>query len=158
MKKYTFSLIFLCILSAFFYSASAQNSTEESGSYGKHFVPDRPIPASGISEKLSSKESVQLQATGTVKEVCQAKGCWIKVDPGNGQEMMVKFKDYAFFVPKDIVGKQVILNGSAFHKTVPIAQLQHYAEDAGKSKEEIAKITKPQSSLQFEAEGVIIKN
>jgi hypothetical protein len=50
-----------------------------------------------------------------------------------------------------------VLKGKAFQKTIPVAQLQHYAEDAGKSKEEIAKITQPQSTLQFEADGVIVK-
>jgi hypothetical protein len=154
-----FKYIFLCvsILTAFFQHARAQGTTAKAGNYGAHFVPHDPLPASTITGKLSGKESVELQTTGTVKEVCQAKGCWIKVDIGNGQEMMVKFKDYAFFVPKDIAGKQIILNGKAFYKTIPVAQLQHYAEDAGKSKEEIAKITQPQSSLQFEAEGVILK-
>lgn len=154
MKKISALFAVLCMLTAFFQNAFAQNPA----SYGAHFVPDNPVPASALTSKLNGKESVDLQTTGTVKEVCQAKGCWIKVDAGNGQEMLVKFKDYAFFVPKDIVGKQVILNGKAFQKTIPVAQLQHYAEDAGKSKEEIAKITQPQSSLQFEADGVLLKN
>ncbi|MDO1444890.1 DUF4920 domain-containing protein [Rhodocytophaga aerolata] len=154
MKKINALFAVLCMLTAFLQNASAQNPA----SYGAHFVPDNPVPASALTSKLNGKESVDLQTTGTVKEVCQAKGCWIKVDAGNGQEMLVKFKDYAFFVPKDIVGKQVVLNGKAFQKTIPVAQLQHYAEDAGKSKEEIAKITQPQSSLQFEADGVLVKN
>ena len=42
-------------------------------------------------------------------------------------------------------------------KIVDVATLQHYAEDAGKSKEAIAAITEPQEMLTFEAEGVIIK-
>jgi hypothetical protein len=154
MKKISAFFAALFVLSAFFLDAFAQNP----GSYGAHFVPENPVPASALTSKLDGKESIDLQTTGTVKEVCQAKGCWIKVDAGNGQEMLVKFKDYAFFLPKDIVGKQVILNGKAFQKTIPVAQLQHYAEDAGKSKEEIAKITQPQASLQFEADGVLLKN
>jgi hypothetical protein len=82
----------------------------------------------------------------------------MKADIGNGREMMIRFKDYAFFVPKDVVGKPVILHGKAYQETLSVAQLQHYAEDAGKSKEEIARITKPQTSLHFEADGVIINN
>jgi hypothetical protein len=157
MEKLKNFFLYICVLAAFFQHASAQGTSSKTTSYGAHFVPDNPLPASALSDKLSGKESVELQTTGIVKEVCQAKGCWIKVDVGNGQEMMVKFKDYAFFVPKDISGKQVILNGKAFYKTIPVAQLQHYAEDAGKSKEEISSITQPQSSLQFEADGVILK-
>ncbi len=156
MKQYHFILMCASLVVMFFQTVSAQ-TTGKTQTYGAHFVPEAPVPAVAIAEKLSGKESVNLQTTGTVKEVCQAKGCWIKVDAGNGQEMMVKFKDYAFFMPKDIVGKQVILQGKAFQKTIPVAQLQHYAEDAGKSKEEISQITHPQQALQFEADGVIIK-
>ena len=36
--------------------------------------------------------------------------------------------------------------------------LKHYAEDAGKSEEEIALITEPIYELGFIADGVIIKN
>jgi hypothetical protein len=42
-------------------------------------------------------------------------------------------------------------------KTTSVAELQHYAEDAGKSKEEIAKITEPKLELTFVADGVIVK-
>jgi hypothetical protein len=41
--------------------------------------------------------------------------------------------------------------------TTTVAQLRHYAEDAGKSKEEIAKITEPKIELTFMADGVIVK-
>jgi hypothetical protein len=157
MKKYSFIFLLAGLLAGLSQHASAQATTAKSGSYGAHFEPTTSVPVSTVPEKLAGKESVELQTVGTVKEVCQAKGCWMKVDIGNGQEMMVKFKDYAFFVPKDLAGKQVVLNGKAFYKTIPVAQLQHYAEDAGKSKEEIAKITQPQSALQFEADGVVVK-
>jgi hypothetical protein len=41
--------------------------------------------------------------------------------------------------------------------TPAVEDLRHYAEDEGKSKEEIAKITEPLVELAFEAEGVIIQ-
>ena len=52
---------------------------------------------------------------GTVTEVCKAKGCWMKVALENGEETMVKFKDYGFFVPKDMAGKEVVINGHRFY-------------------------------------------
>ena len=76
----------------------------------------------------------------------------------NGEEAMVKFKDYGFFMPKDISGKEVILNGKAFVNEVPVDEQRHYAEDAGKSKEEIAAITQPKKTYSFEADGVLIKD
>ena len=40
---------------------------------------------------------------------------------------------------------------------MPVEHLKHYAQDAGKSKEEIAKITEPKDELTFIADGVIVK-
>lgn len=33
-------------------------------------------------------------------EICQVKGSWMKMDIGNNELMMVKFKDYGFSIPK----------------------------------------------------------
>ncbi len=71
--------------------------------------------------------------------------------------MRVTFKDYGFFVPKDIAGKTVVVEGVAQKKTTPVSELRHYAEDAGKSKAEIAQITDPKNELAFVADGVIVK-
>ena len=60
------------------------------------------------------------------------------------------------FVPKDIKGKQVIVNGKAFVNEVPVDELKHYAEDAGKSVEEIAAITESKKTFSFEADGVLV--
>jgi hypothetical protein len=85
------------------------------------------------------------------------KGCWMKVRTTDGQTMRVTFRDYGFFVPKDIAGKQVVFEGTAQQSTTSVADLKHYAEDAGKSKEEIAKITQPEKAVTFVADGVIVK-
>ena len=95
---------------------------------------------------------------GEIVEVCQKKGCWMTVKKDDGSTVRVTFKDYGFFVPKDAAGKWVVMEGIAFFDTLSVETLKHYAEDAGKPAEEIAKITEPEFKLSFEAEGVIIKN
>ena len=72
--------------------------------------------------------------------------------------MMVRFKDYGFFVPKEGVdGKHVIVNGEAFYDTLTVDLLRHYAEDAGRTEEEILAITEPEYVITFTADGVIIQ-
>ncbi|MBP9188254.1 MAG: DUF4920 domain-containing protein [Chitinophagales bacterium] len=93
---------------------------------------------------------------GTVTSVCQNKGCWMKLDLGNGESMRVSFKDYGFFVPKDLEGKQVIVQGVAEVKTISVEDQRHFAEDAGKTEEQIQSITEPQEELVFVADGVIV--
>jgi hypothetical protein len=101
-------------------------------------------------------DSINSKMVAKVNEVCQAKGCWMTLNLGDGDEVMVKFKDYGFFVPKDIAGKEVIINGKAFVNEVSVDEQRHYAEDAGKSKEEIALITEPKKTYSFEADGVLL--
>ena len=73
--------------------------------------------------------------------------------------ILVRFKDYGFFVPKSgIEGDRAIINGKMSVETLSVDLLRHYAEDAGKSKDEIEKITKSQVSLTFLADGVFIEN
>ncbi len=81
----------------------------------------------------------------------------MQADLGNGELMRVTFKDYGFFVPMDSPGKTVIMEGTAYYKTVPVDLLKHYAEDAGKSKKEIQAIKEPEHDLAFEATGLILK-
>ena len=105
---------------------------------------------------MAVADTLQAKFTGVVKEVCQEKGCWMKVELDGGEEAMVRFKDYGFFMPKDISGKEVIINGYAFVEEMSVEDQKHYAEDGGKSEDEIAKITKPKKTFGFEANGVLL--
>lgn len=109
-------------------------------------------------EGLKSSETLKTQVKGTIAEVCQAKGCWIKVTLEDDQQVFVKFKDYGFFVPTDSAGKQVVLNGEAFVEEMSVEDQRHYASDKGASAEDIAKITEPKKTWRFEADGVRISD
>lgn len=114
----------------------------------------------GMIDPSSIEESDSLDAVvyGTVVDVCQMKGCWMTVrsDQDTSQIINVRFKDYEFFVPKDLGGTKVVMNGKAFSEVTPIDELRHYAEDAGASEEEIALIVDPEYQLKFYASGVKI--
>jgi hypothetical protein len=86
--------------------------------------------------------------------VCKAEGCWIKLQRADGSSMMVRAKDHAFLMPENIVGKTVLIEGNATVKEVSEDMRKHYAEDAGKSKKEIAKIKGSEKDVQFAARGV----
>ena len=104
---------------------------------------------------LNSSSKVKI--AGEILSSCPMKGCWMKISVEK-DTVLVRFKDYGFFVPKNgIEGRSTIINGSLSVDTLSIAQLQHYAEDAGKSKKEIALITKPEVTISFLADGVLIK-
>jgi hypothetical protein len=100
------------------------------------------------------KDQFEGKITAKVVEVCKAEGCWIKVERKDGTPMMVRAKDHAFVMPENIVGKTVVIEGVATIKEISEDVRKHYAEDAGKSKEEIAKIKGPEKDVQFAAKGV----
>ena len=149
MKK----LILLVFVITAAFSAKAQSADH----FGKEINDKKAIEANALPAKMGDKTEMQAKVSGTVESVCQVKGCWMKVKLDNGETMRVMFKDYGFFVPKDISGKTVVFEGEAQKKMVPVEHLQHYAKDAGQSKEEIAKITEPKQELTFIADGVIVK-
>lgn len=70
--------------------------------------------------------------------------------------MMVKMKGHSFFVPLALNGKEVVIDGMAEEKETSVEQLKHYAEDANKTKEEIAAIKEPKKEIIVEAKGVLV--
>ena len=68
---------------------------------------DREIAA--LYNQLGESDSVSTKFKATVTEVCQAKGCWMKLQIGEGEEAMVRFKDYGFLFPRILREKRLSL-------------------------------------------------
>jgi hypothetical protein len=126
--------------------------------YGAAISPDGALPMTALPTALGTRDSAQVKLAGKASAVCQAKGCWMTLPTADGKEMRVRFKDYAFFVPKDLSGHDVVVSGWAYRSTVPKSELQHYAKDAGKSDQEVAAITQDEQQLTFMADGVRVVN
>ncbi|WP_201982278.1 DUF4920 domain-containing protein [Hymenobacter rubidus] len=126
--------------------------------YGAAITPAGALPMSALPTALGSRDSAQVKLVGKASAVCQAKGCWMTLPTADGKQMRVRFRDYAFFVPKDLSGHDVVVSGWAYRSTVPKAELQHYAKDAGKSDQEIAAISQDEQQLTFLADGVLVRD
>jgi Domain of unknown function (DUF4920) len=152
--------LLLCFFAATVITACAQNPAKVGD--GKHFgttvTAENAVAYDQVMAKMGSVDSMNMKVTGKVKEVCQKKGCWMTLvsDQPGYPEMRVTFKDYAFFMPKDLSGKRVVVDGFARVETTSVDILRHYAEDAKKSPEEIAAIKEPKREVSFEAAGVLI--
>jgi len=153
----TKQLFLLFVLTASFATLGAQSPqpAEKGVSYGSATTAEGAIGLNELEARLKDQK-FEGKIKGRVIEVCQEKGCWMKLQKENGEKLMVKFKDYGFFMPKTIVGKEVVLDGEAAVTEVSVKQQKHYAEDAGKSKDEIASIKHPKKETQFVARGVLI--
>lgn len=132
-------------------------SADTSSTFGKKITAEGATNVYNLAADHAKANGFTGKVTGTVTGVCQAKGCWMTLDTGNGTSMMVTFADYGFFVPKDITGKQVVIEGKAEIRTVSVDEQKHLAGDAGKPQSEIDKITQPKEELRFVADGVLVK-
>lgn len=165
MKGFNILLVFLFGL----FSCQSQQETKKlslkdtnSGVfYGEAFNLDTVFHEKMVWQKYASmaiSDSLNVQFETKVKEVCKVKGCWMIVELPEGEQAMVRFKDYGFFMPFDISEKQVVLNGFAFVEEMSVEDQIHYAKDAGKSADEISKIIAPKRTFSFEASGVLVPN
>lgn len=159
MKRINILLVFLLMISA----AQAQDSQTENAalaSFGAEIDSKNALNSAEMTEKyqnLAVSDTLKTKFSAKVADVCKAKGCWMKLEMEDGSEAMVKFKDYGFFMPKDIEGQRVIVNGKAFVEEMSVDDQRHYAKDGGKSEEEIAQIIKPKKTYGFEADGVLLE-
>lgn len=114
------------------------------------------VEMSRVYTELQPGDTITTRFEGEVVSVCQMKGCWMRIEIPGEETVMVRFKDYGFFVPKDISGKRVLVEGKAFVSEVDEAERRHMAEDAGEPDSLIIKISGSQIQKGFEASGVRI--
>lgn len=138
----------------------AQKAKSNATEFGEKFEAKNVINYDQLLTELETKAEVNdVVVKGKVDGVCQAKGCWMTIVSDSNpkaESMFVKFVDYGFFMPLDLGGGQVVMKGKAYKEETSVDELRHYAEDEGKSAEEIAKITEPVTELKFMASGVKI--
>ncbi len=155
MKKVFFLIISLVCLNSLM--AQPPTGTANVGNtYGEKITADKAVSVNELPKALEASEKVSTKIVGKVTDVCPKKGCWITLETADKTKVFVKMKDYGFFVPVDMIGKTIVLDGEAKIKTTTVEELQHYAEDAKKSKEEIAAITKPEKEIRFTASGILV--
>ncbi len=162
-RTYLVALTWLALL-----AASCQKSDKVSGQdgqdaavagkYGAAIDTAGVMPTRLMVEKVMENGTFEGRISGEIKEVCTKKGCWLTMDLPNGEDMRVTFKDYGFFVPTTSQGFPIVLEGVATLSETDVETLRHFAEDQGKSKEEVAAITAPRREITFEATGVVIKD
>ena len=153
--------IFIFLVSALSLCLSCKQAPVVVGStYGSGVSKSAtPEAFADVVKSLDTNDSLKVVMKAKVSEVCQAKGCWMNLvdsEQASAESLFVKFKDYAFFVPKDIAGRNVLIEGVAFKQETSVQELRHYAEDAGKSEAEIAKIKDPVTEKKFMATGVVV--
>ncbi|HEY0651684.1 MAG TPA: DUF4920 domain-containing protein [Chryseosolibacter sp.] len=150
-------LIFLFCLTAVVAKAQPPEVPAKPGAtFGAPTSADQAIDVSQLPGVLDNKESANVKVIAKVTDVCPKKGCWMSLEMPDKTTVFVKMKDYGFFVPLEMIGKTVVIDGEAKKITTSVDELKHYAEDAKKSKEEVAAITEPKEEIRLTATGILV--
>ena len=155
MKQIIFTM--LC-MTFFIVSASAQplqGSAKRGMVFGQKTVENGAIDVNKLSADIKEGVETPVKVKGKVVDVCTKEGCWLKMQTSDGT-IIVKMRNHGFNVPVDLNGKEIVVAGSAKKSVTSVRELQHYAEDANKTKEEIDAIKKPKTEVVLNADGIIV--
>lgn len=129
-------------------------SLELKAAYGEEFKANEVVSLGQALKNFSQFDGKELIVSAQVQNVCRQKGCWMSLGEWDDQEIRVRFKDYGFFVPITLVGKNVLVKGKLERKKIDVGMLRHLKEDAGASPEEIAQVTQSAHEYTFTSVGV----
>ncbi len=159
MYKYLIIIVSTLILTIGCNGQKAEFISEGANFFGAKISDQGAKNLSEVIIQQTETDTIDIKLKGHINEVCQAKGCWMTLESDQSDEsVFIKFKDYAFFVPKDASGKDAIIRGKLYASVTSVDELRHYAEDKGLSEEEVAAITEPEREIRMMADGVIIYN
>lgn len=153
MKKFIFCFLIFCAGSVI--AQPPKGPVKPGMTFGKEFQAAEAMDINKVAPTLSEEET-SVMVEGTVTDVCKAEGCWLKLQGENGT-ILVRMRDHAFKVPVAMAGKKIAILGTAKVQETSVEMLRHYAEDAGKSKEEIASIKEPKQEVIIQADGILVK-
>jgi len=134
------------------------NAQNMGKSYGPEKVDvSKSVEVKDVVKGIESKnERLEFTFEAPLVEICQAAGCWVSVDKGNGETFRVRFKDHFTIPVKTKPGTKAYFHGYAYWDEISVEMQKHFADDAGRSKEEIGKITAPKKEMCFEADGIVL--
>lgn len=110
------------------------------------------VALSTVLADVDAYDGRYMRVSGKVTAVCARKGCWMRMGTGRSDEtVFIKFNCpiEGRLIPMEAIGRRAVVEGTI--KVVEVSQdeARHYAEDAGKSAEEIAKIVGSQKELRM---------
>lgn len=132
--------------------------------YGKDLTVKEGTSLSRLLSKPEEFNGKRVLIEGVITEVCQKKGCWIRVvEKAGGEAVQVKVEDDVIVFPKDGKGKKVRAEGTVSVTTLSTEELvkkaKHEAEEQGKLREfDPSKIKGPKTVVRIEGEGAVIRD
>jgi len=91
--------------------ATAAFAGAEPARFGAAVTAKQRVPVAKLAKAPRKFEGRTVRIEGTVAEVCQGKGCWVRVKDAKGQTFLAKSLDDSVLLPKDCAGQFVVVQG-----------------------------------------------
>jgi len=139
-----------------------KNGSKEFTHFGKpmSMPAEKTVCIEDVLDDPKAYNGRMIRVCGRVEAVCAHRGCWMKLTGSPGRDtVFVKFTCpvKGRLIPTEAVDCQAVVEGTFTVSTIPEAEARHYAEDAGKSADEIARIVGPQHQLRLQSPAAMIR-
>ena len=115
---------------------------QQTGHFGDAFTVSQPRELADVLTSDASDSETPIRVRGTIRSVCQRRGCWMVIADGDATARVV-MKGGAFSVPREGQGRSAEVEGILRSKTLSAAQVAHLADDAGQAN------ANPQATREF---------
>ncbi|MEM6955157.1 MAG: DUF4920 domain-containing protein [Myxococcota bacterium] len=88
-----------------------------------------------------------VKTEGEITQVCQRMGCWMEMRAEGGPAIRVPMAGHSFFLPRDVAGSQVTIEGEVAVRELSDDEREHLASEGAQA---VA------SALQITATGVVL--
>jgi hypothetical protein len=147
-------------IGSFTASAVAAQDTRD---FGKPLTLKVTTPISSILKDPKAFEGKRVQVQGLIVEVCQERGCWIKIASDKPFESIrFKVEDGVITFPAEARGKAVLAEGVVAVRTLTREQAIAQAKETAKERGTLASfdpatIKGPVTDIQINGEGARVK-
>lgn len=90
---------------------SAAFAGSEPARFGAPVTAKKSVKVARLVQAPAKFEGKTVRIEGTVAEVCQGRGCWVRIKDDRGQTFMAKSLDDSVLLPKDCAGQYVVVQG-----------------------------------------------
>jgi len=103
--------IALCSLVPALVAAEEAKPATEPLRFGAPVTVKKPVNLARLAKKPAKFAGQSVRMEGTVKAVCQGRGCWVEVESPRGGSFMARSLDESVLVPKDCQGRRIVVQG-----------------------------------------------
>lgn len=150
-------------LAAAFLALSANTAQGQGKNYGKQMTLKETTPISAILKDPKAYHGKRVQVEGTIVDVCEERGCWIRIASDKPFESIrFKVEDGVIVFPLDAKGKLALAEGvvkvNTLTKEQAMAQAREMHRERGTlSKFDSTKYTQSITDVQIMGEGARVR-